>query len=250
MPSPTEPSWCRISTGDTAEATFRFTIDNFKNRPEKYNESVRSSSFKMKGPGDMETKWQVKIYPKGKKRQRGKETGSEDYVGVTLINESKCKVKAEYKINIIDVAEKERSTCKSSVKEYDPITLIHGRWGKSKWLKREMLNDQPDLLPDGNLTIKCTITVFGHPKVLSGVDSHSTKPNLSVDCKKQLGEQLEKVFSEKRFTDVKIECQGRTFDCHKAILAARSPVFLAMFEANAQCQNWRFMTKKIVQWFL
>ncbi len=225
MSSQTDPSWCRITTGDSAEGTFRFTIENFKNRPEKCNESVKASSFKMKGPGNMETKWKVKIYPKGK------EDGSGDYVGVTVINESKCKVKAQYKMNIIDVAEKERLRYGCKVKEYDP-TGHHERWGKSKWFKREMLNNHPDLLPDGNLTIKCTITVFGPPKVLTGVDSHSTNPNLSVDCQKQLGEQLEKVFSEKRLTDVKIECQGGTFDCHKAILAARSPVFLAMFEAN------------------
>ena len=61
MTSQTEPSWCRITSGDTAEATFRFTIDNFKNRPEKLKEGVKSTSFKMNGPGDLKTKWQLKI---------------------------------------------------------------------------------------------------------------------------------------------------------------------------------------------
>ena len=62
--------------------------------------------------------------------------------------------------------------------------------------------------------------------------SSLTNHNFSGACQKQLSEHLGKVFSDKLFTDLKIQCEGQTFDCHKAILASRSPVFLAMFEAN------------------
>ena len=74
--------------------------------------------------------------------------------------------------------------------------------------------------------------MFGPQKVLSGSDSDSTNPNFSGDCHKQLSDHLGKVFSDKLFTDLKVQCEGQTFDCHKAILASRSPVFLAMFKAN------------------
>ena len=40
------------------------------------------------------------------------------------------------------------------------------------------------------------------------------------------------MFFQNQLTDFKVECGGKSFDCHKAILAARSPVFLAMFQAN------------------
>ena len=80
MPSPTEPSWCRITTGDTAEGTFRFIIDDFKNRPEKNTESVRSTCFKMNGPGDLKTKWQLAIYPKGL------HDNFKEYISLSVIN--------------------------------------------------------------------------------------------------------------------------------------------------------------------
>ena len=204
MSSQAEPSWCRITSGDTAEATFRFTIDDFKNRPEKLKESVKSTCFKMNGPGDLKTKWQLKIYPKGRNESH------EDYVGLSLVNESKFKVKAEYKKNIIDGAGKEKASYNCEARDYASCTPKRSfGWGKSKWVKREKLNDCPELLPDGNLTIKCTITVFGQEKVLSGVDSDSTNPNFSGDCQKQLCEDLGKVFSDNCSPILRSNVKGR-----------------------------------------
>ena len=40
---------------------------------------------------------------------------------------------------------------------------------------------------------------------------------------------MEQLFSNKMFADVKITCGDKTFQCHKSILASRSPVFNAMF---------------------
>ena len=227
MPSPTEPSWCRITTGDTAEGTFRFTIDNFKNRPEKPRESVSSTGFKMNGPGDLKTKWRLDIYPKGRNEVL------KDYISLSLINKGQVTVKAEYKLNIIDGAGMERVTWKSQAKEFDSSTHP-GKfgWTKPKWLKRDELYACPDLLPDGNLTLQCKITVFGPEKVLSGSDLVTGNDELLDQCQKQVCQQLGKVFLDKRFTDIKILCEGRTFDCHMAMLAARSPVFSAMFESN------------------
>ena len=44
-----------------------------------------------------------------------------------------------------------------------------------------------------------------------------------------LAGDLEKEFSNKQFADTKLLCNGDMFGCHKFILAARSPVFNAMF---------------------
>mgnify|MGYP001302438006 FL=1 len=56
--------------------------------------------------------------------------------------------------------------------------------------------------------------------------------NLFIHCQKQIGEDLGKVFSDKQFSDIKIQCEGQSFDCHMDIMAARSPVFMAMFQSN------------------
>ena len=80
----------------------------------------------------------------------------------------------------------------------------------------KQVND--DLLPDGNLTIQCKVTVFGPKKIISA------NSNLFIHCQKQIGEDLGKVFSDKQFSDIKIQWEGQSFNCHMAILAARSPV--------------------------
>merc|ERR1719154_526265 len=142
---------------------------------------------------------------------------------------------AKQRFDIIDFAGNKRKSSKGTAREYDIVTSdTSGRyssWGKKKWLKRESLNDHPDLLPEGNLTIQCTVTIFGPQKTVSGLD-FSTNSNLLDHCQKQIGEDLGKVFSDRQFSDIKIQSEGQSFDCHMAILAARSPVFMAMFQSN------------------
>ena len=140
--SQTEPSWSRMATGEKAEGTFRFAADR---------ESVKY--FRMKGPGELETKWQLKIYPVNEKS-----------VSVSLFNESKFKVMAEYKIHVIDQCGKEREVFKSEAEEYDSGTQqgIFG-WVKSKWLKRDEPNARPDEPPDGNIYI-IFVCVFQNPR--------------------------------------------------------------------------------------
>ena len=105
-------SWFSITTGHMAEATFRFTIDNFNNRPEKFKESVKSPCFRVNGPGDLITKWQLEIYPKGRDEVYKK------YVGIILNNIGQVKVAAKYKIDVIDGAGEEREQYESQVIDY------------------------------------------------------------------------------------------------------------------------------------
>jgi hypothetical protein len=49
-------------------------------------------------------------------------------------------------------------------------------------------------------------------------------------------QDLSKLLNDKKVTDVKIICDGETFKCHKAILAARSDVFSAMFEMSSSIE--------------
>lgn len=45
-----------------------------------------------------------------------------------------------------------------------------------------------------------------------------------------LSEDLQLSFLNNEFSDLKIVCNGEKFDCHRVILAARSPVFRAMLQ--------------------
>ena len=228
MASQAEPGWCRTTLGDTAEATFRWTIHDFKKCPEKFQEKLESACFNVNGPGDLKSKWNLEIYPRGLTPE-----AKEDYVGMYLCNKGKAKVMAKYKLDVIDCTGNKRELVKV---EFGPIEFessggSYSNRGKHKWLKREELDAQPDLLPDGHLAIQCTVTVFGPQKILLGSDV-STNSNLLVDCKNKVVEDPGRVFFDKEFTDIKIQCEGQSFDCHMVILAARSPVFKAMFQSD------------------
>ena len=55
-----------------------------------------------------------------------------------------------------------------------------------------------------------------------------TKP-VSQSAVVGVADDLEKAFSNMQFADIQLLCNGEKFGCHKVILAARSPVFNAMF---------------------
>ena len=238
MSSHAEPSWCRTTTDGTAEATFRWTIDNFKSRPEKCNESLRSSSFTVNGPGELKTKWELQVYPKGKE---GNANG--EYVSMFLNTKDTFSVNAEYKLDVIDGTGESRESFIISKHEYHDADGKTKGWGRINWLKKNKFDDNPDLLPDGNLTVKCMITVLGTDKIISGSDLDTEQnPDLFVECQKRIGDQLGKAFSDKQFSDIKIQCDGQCFDCHQVILAVRSPVFLAMFQSNMKEKETKEVT--------
>ena len=244
MSSQAEPSWCRITTGSTAEATFSFTIDNFKNRPEKVKESLKSTCFTVNGPEELKTKWELEIYPKGNK-------GNGDWISVYLSSKEDFKVNAKFELHVVDGAGVERETQKSKAYEFNGSncgvtkSLCNcGVIGWSGFLKWDQIEDQPDLLPNGSFTIKCRVTVFGPERVLSGSDNDSGSSDLllKTQSQNQLSEQLGNLFIDKQLSDFRIECEGQTFDCHQAILAARSPVFMAMFQSNMKEKETKRVT--------
>jgi speckle-type POZ protein len=50
-------------------------------------------------------------------------------------------------------------------------------------------------------------------------------------------QDMEKLFTSGKFSDVKIVCGNETFLCHKNILATRSDVFAAMFDMTGSTEN-------------
>ena len=86
-------------------------------------------------------------------------------------------------------------------------------------------NGVDNFLVDGNLTIHCDILSSVSKETFSGIHGNSH----SFDNAEKLVENLEELLKNKTFSDVTIDVNGRQFQVHKNILAARSPVFAAMF---------------------
>ena len=66
----------------------------------------------------------------------------------------------------------------------------------------------------------------------NAIGSSVTKVSRRDNCRRQVCEDFGDILRSKEFSDFKIKCGGQTFDCHKLVLATRSPVFKAMFESN------------------
>ena len=69
-------------------------------------------------------------------------------------------------------------------------------------------------------------------KLYGGSNKSSNKAKRNDECKIQVINDLENLFAEKKFSDLEITCDGEVFHCHWIIISARSPVFLAMFQAD------------------
>ena len=99
--------------------------------------------------------------------------------------------------------------------------------------RETLLDKSNDLIVDGRLTIFCQVETYTDetPK-----QSCQTPYDLSQqfrnkeDLLKDLGNLLEK----KKHCDVTFDVRGHKIKAHKAILAARSPVFAAMFERSTK----------------
>lgn len=89
------------------------------------------------------------------------------------------------------------------------------------------MDEANGLLPDDKLTIFCEVSVVADSVNISG---QSNAVQFKVpECK--LSEDLGALFESQKFSDVTLAViPGKEYQAHKAVLAARSPVFAAMFE--------------------
>ncbi|CAN7948556.1 unnamed protein product, partial [Ixodes pacificus] len=107
--------------------------------------------------------------------------------------------------------------------------FVQGKdWGFKKFIRRDFLLDEANgLLPDDKLTLYCEART---PPFCSAPAGH---PNNAIQFKVpecRLSDDFGHLFESQKFSDVILSVNGREFYAHKAILAARSPVFAAMFE--------------------
>lgn len=217
--------WCRTTRGDTARTSFSWTIEGFKDRPEKFDEFTDSAEFTVTGPEDQITRWNLTLCPRGFK------CGDEDYrdeVGVFLEQIDDFPVKAEFSLSIRDSMNQKKCTTEFDMHLFEG----HDNFGACKLITFDDLIDRPDLLPSGNLTIICELTVFGPEKILSGSKYPEENIKPQDNCLQQMSQHFASALNDNRFSDVKIKCGERVFECHQLILSLRSPVFQAMFEAD------------------
>uniref|UniRef100_A0A3B3SF63 Speckle type BTB/POZ protein like n=1 Tax=Paramormyrops kingsleyae TaxID=1676925 RepID=A0A3B3SF63_9TELE len=149
-----------------------------------------------------------------------------DYLSLYLLLVScpKSEVRAKFKFSLLN-AKREETKAMESQRAY---RFVQGKdWGFKKFIRRDFLLDEANgLLPDDKLTLFCEVSVVQDSVNISG---QSNMNMLKVpEC--QLSDDLGNLWEFSRFTDCSLYVCGQEFKAHKSILAARSPVFNAMFE--------------------
>jgi len=210
-------NWCYTQV-KVVKFSYMWTINNFSFCREEMGEVLKSSTFSA-GAND-KLKWCLRVNPKGLDEE------SKEYLSLylLLVSCNKSEVRAKFKFSILN-AKREETKAMESQRAY---RFVQGKdWGFKKFIRRDFLMDEANgLLPDDKLTIFCEVSVVGETVNVAG--QSSCTPVKVPECR--LSEDFGLLFDRGQFCDVVLCVGGREFHAHKAILAARSAVFSAMFE--------------------
>uniref|UniRef100_A0A8C4WNP5 Speckle-type POZ protein n=1 Tax=Eptatretus burgeri TaxID=7764 RepID=A0A8C4WNP5_EPTBU len=214
---PTAESWCYTQV-NVVKFSYMWTINNFSFSREEMGEVLKSSTFSS-GAND-KLKWCLRVNPKGLDEE------SKDYLSLYLLLVScpKSEVRAKFKFSILN-AKSEETKAMESQRAY---RFVQGKdWGFKKFIRRDFLLDEANgLLPDDKLTLFCEVSVVQDSVNVSGQTSGTAFR--VPDC--HLAEDMGAMWETGHLADCTLHVRGQCFHAHKAILAARSPVFSAMFE--------------------
>ena len=197
--------------------SYKWTILDFKNRTTKKGDSFNSDRFDIYEPDGRISNWSLQLYPKGDSRAQD---GDLSFYIKSLNN---FDISICFGFSIFDAS----TGTKQNNLHADNERLKHsnGR-GYSVFCKEKTLQDNPQWLDGGNLTLVCDIQILSFPE-------NNIAP-LTKRIQNQLCEDFSNLFTDETASDVKIKCETKTFFCHRGILSARSPVFRAMLQADME----------------
>ena len=193
--------------------TFMFTwnISNFISRTEEMVNGtyLKSRNFTIKGPGNKSTNMHVNMYP------NGYDSESKDYVSVFLFNNDDA---GDVFVSCVFSVDTQKS-------QFDCHEIkANCGFGYHCFIKT---NEIASFLSNDTLSLIFEI------KVIEKIG----KVSIKAYHQDQLSEDLKRLFLNGEYSDMTITCGDRKFECHKNILASRSPVLKAMFETNMKEKN-------------
>ncbi|XP_038959861.1 TD and POZ domain-containing protein 2-like [Rattus norvegicus] len=201
---------------------YKWTISNFSFWMEGIWEIITSPVFSLET--NEEVQWCLTIYPNGVDEE------SKDYLSVCLGLHScpKSPVLAKFQCWILNAqGEKHHITKIPNVIRFLP----NEQWALRKFILRDfLLSHRHCLLPEDQLILCCKVSIVGPSFSRPG---HNMRPAIK-DATQMLADDVGELWENSLFTDCTLVVSGQEFRAHKAILAARSPVFRAMFEHEMQ----------------
>nr|XP_048283905.1 speckle-type POZ protein-like [Myodes glareolus] len=203
--------------------SYRWTISNVSFCLEgNLWKGVKSPTFSP-GANDKQ-KWYMNVHLNG----MDEESTGYLSVFVGLLSSPKSPVWAKFQFGIINAKGEESQIMNSQrVVRFDQ----NQHWGFKKFLLRDFLLSSPRLLlPDDKLTLCCEMSMV---QDCISISEENMQPEIDIPrC--TLADELGDLWENSSFTDCCLVVDGQEFRAHKAILAARSPVFRAMFEHDME----------------
>ncbi|XP_063974701.1 speckle-type POZ protein B-like [Diachasmimorpha longicaudata] len=215
----------RKPDNNTHQVAYSWKINNFLRRPEKLKEKLVSPMFCSKTNRDKI--WRLEIFPKGDNNH------SEDYVALYVRMKSlKQSEECVHECVCVDCA---LSILNSGTKEKCFEMHFKSNFGENKslcgyrrFISREKLSSERDLyMTNGLLMINCRLSwqllELDTPDVME-------QEIISTANLHRLQDDMKAFLNNSTFSDVTLIAEDMTIPAHKIILAARSPVFTAMFK--------------------
>lgn len=210
-----------------------WTIDDFMRRASstEVGDSLCSPVFSVAVEGfDGETQnltFQLEVFPNGEEGE-----DNSDYVAVFLTSRRQEDLEVKYDFSV----QKSDGTCWGKIgNTFKKFSPEQNSWGYGKAFSKAKLTEKSlELLPGGRLTIVCNLEIYYSDRHTEG---KKLKIDFKVDDTPSLGDMMAKALLSKEYSDISLVCKGKNFPCHKAILAARSDVFAAMFSHKETAEN-------------
>ena len=203
----------------TEPILLRFKVLDFLGRPESNGQFLDSSKFTVNDRRGKSGNCALVIYPKGY------DSSCLGFVSIYLENRSKNDLHLSFKLCLEDKDGKHQE-----IKINRDIKILQGMMrGSFHYLNIENLKRRANtLLPNGVFTLVLEII---QPRAESA-------PEPTADF---YDKDLETVWldTDRDFSDIKISSNGKVFNCHRVLLAARSPVLRAMCETHFKEGNTR-----------
>ncbi|XP_065205314.1 speckle-type POZ protein B-like isoform X24 [Planococcus citri] len=204
---------CKTKT-HSDEARYVWKIEDFDVQ-EAMDEPFDSPQFP--SVKSNQVKWSLELYPNG-------DTDAKDYVSLyiylrELSGFENCK-KIFAKATFLVLNNDKKRKHSLAINEFSHPDIDDAGWGIEKFIKKDAKFRNKLLSNNNTLTISCEVKFSD---MRSFCDSGIELP----EC--DLSENFEALIKNHTLTDVVLSVNGIDFPAHKTVLAARSPVFCAMF---------------------
>ncbi|XP_065205291.1 speckle-type POZ protein B-like isoform X3 [Planococcus citri] len=206
------------------EARYVWTIENF-GVLEANGTPVHSPGFP--SVTNSKVKWKLLLHPNS--------INANDHIGIFFYLslessiENTNKIFANTVFSILNEVYKEEYNHTTAIEEFPHPNIRTQSHGISKFVKKDE-KFRNKILLNNTLRIRCEIK-FSDVKDFIESCSHQSEFHLEVpEC--NFSENFVSLFENQELTDVIISTKGKDYPAHKTVLAARSPVFRAMFKHN------------------